>query len=509
MTTTRIVCALAATALVVGAVAAPASARQGTSPDDTTTERQFWFDGFDGADRWTADGDWALSTIGEVVSGYGTDRRQAFTRASGLIAVAEAKNGPITGSLTSDPIEVDGGDDLELRFDSHYRKRGATQAGTVTVSFDQGEPIVLREYAGADEESAQPRLPFTVPEGATSMSIRFDVRADGAAGSWMIDDVQVVRALRPLKTDAAPSAVVDVFSDIQGATARMRDLVMPGLRSLPHTADTLVVNGDLVGTGSNANWDAYVDAFRSGGAGEYGTAISTLGNHEFYGWDGSDTYLDRFLDRTGMREVGGQGGIWGETLVDGELPLLWVGSESYDYAAKTGAGPFVEFSEEQFAWLEERLAHWRAQNKPVLLFSHHVLPYSVSGSYARFYANDYGADTERFASLLAENPNVVMLNSHTHWSAKLNDWSVEQRPDPTASRGATIVNTVSVTTQYGPSGDWGEAGIGGANPVGLRVELYDDRIRVTAHEFSSAGSAEIKHVDIAIPAAERGASPKH
>ncbi|UWF77715.1 MULTISPECIES: metallophosphoesterase family protein [Microbacterium] len=449
----------ASAALLVTAVISPAAAAAGTDPtaaSRVTTERLVWFDGFDGAtDPWTVDGAWQRSTLSEVVAAHGTDRRQAFTRASGTIAVAEATDAALAGSLTSSPIAVEGGDELELRFDSHYRARGAAQTGTVTVAFDRGAPVVLRQYAGSDEESAQPRLRVVVPAGAKSMTIRFELRTEGAAGSWMIDDVQVVRPLRPLADDEAPKATVDVFSDIQGATTRMRDLVLPGLRSLPHPADTLVVNGDLVSNGATANYDAYLSAFRAGGGDEYGTVVSTAGNHEFYGWEGSDVYLDRFLDRTGMRGVGGQGGLWGEVLVDGELPLLWIGSEFYDYAAKTGAGPFVELSDEQFAWLEGRLAHWREQGKPVLLFSHHVLPYSVSGTYARFYANDFGADTERFAALVAENPNVVMLNSHTHWSAQLNDWSVEQRPDPVLARGATIVNTAAVTTMYGPSGDWG------------------------------------------------------
>ncbi|MCB8043974.1 metallophosphoesterase [Microbacterium oxydans] len=210
--------------------------------------------------------------------------------------------------------------------------------------------------------------------------------------------------------------------------------MLPGFRAMAQTADVLVSNGDLVSNGSTANYTSYLSALAAGGGGEYGTVVSTIGNHEYYGSEGSAVYRERFLDSTGMRDIGGQGGLWGEVLVDGQLPLIWIGSEFYDYTAKTGAGPFVDFSEEQFTWLRDRLAHWRAQDQPVLLFSHHLLPYSVSGSYARFYENDFGQEEARFAALLAQNPNVIMFNSHTHWSPTLNDWSTELRPDPTRAQ---------------------------------------------------------------------------
>jgi LPXTG-motif cell wall-anchored protein len=466
--------------------------------DSSTAEPLLWFDGFE-KDSWTATGAWALSTLDSVVAQYGTDRRHAFTRASGRIAVAEGTSGAFSGTLTSAPIAVTAGDALEVRLDSHYRARGGAQQGSVTAVFDDGTETVLRALSDADEESAQLRLPVAVPAGAQAMTVRFAFDAPGAAGSWMLDDVQVVRPLAPLADGIDANAVVDIFSDVQGATTRLSQNVLPGFRSMPQTADVLVSNGDLVSNGSTANYTSYLSALAAGGGGEYDTVVSTIGNHEYYGSDGSAAYQKRFLDSTGMRDIGGQGGLWGEVLVDGQLPLIWIGSEFYDYAAKTGSGPFVDFSQQQFTWLRDRLAYWRAQDKPVLLFSHHLLPYSVSGSYARFYKNDYGQEEARFAALLDQNPNVIMFNSHTHWSPTLNDWSTQLRTDPTLAHAPTVVNTGAVTTMYGPSGDWEEKAVGGADPVGLRAALYDDRVRVTVYSFSTAGATEIKHVDVPLP----------
>lgn len=342
---------------------------------------------------------------------------------------------------------------------------------------------------------------FTVPEAAESVRFAFDFTAEAGSGSWMLDDAQLVAPLAALDSETQPETVIDIFSDVQGSNARLQNNVLPGLRALEPQADVIVSNGDLTGNGTHGQYDSYLSAFRAGGGEEYGTSISTAGNHEYYGSDGSQVYIDRFLDRTSMRDVGGQGGLWGEVVVDDVLPVLWIGSERYEYPERTGGGPFVEMSDEQFGWLSDRLAHYRAENQPVLLFSHHVFANSVSGSYINFYKNDFGADQQRLERLLADHPNVTMFSSHTHWSVDLNDWSVEQRFDPTTNLAPTFVNTGAVTTLYGPSGDWGETGIGGADPVGLRAALYDDRLRVTAYEFAAGGEGrEMKHVDIALPA---------
>lgn len=223
-----------------------------------------------------------------------------------------------------------------------------------------------------------------------------------------------------------------------------------------------------------------------------------MGNHEYGGNDDSVADQQRFLKWTGMREVGDQGGLWGEYVVDGKLPVLWIASEEYKNNEGWGSGPFVEFSDAQFSWLSKRLDYWRSQNKPVLLFSHHLLPYSNSGSYGRFYEKDFGDDEARFAALLDRSPNVTMVTAHTHWPAQLNDWSADLRTDPSIAQAPTTVNTIAVTTMYGPKNDWAEGSVSGP-PAGLRAALYDDRMRITAYAFTEDGPQEIKYVDIPLP----------
>ncbi|WP_089772654.1 hypothetical protein [Ruania alba] len=130
-----------------------------------------------------------------------------------------------------------------------------------------------------------------------------------------------------------------------------------------------------------------------------------------------------------------------------------------------------------------------------------------ANTYASFYRNDFGEDTERVAALLQANPNVILLNSHTHWSPELKDWSVQHWFDPAATDPVTIVNTVAVTTQYGPSGDWGGRGIGGADPAGLKIALYEDQVRASVYAFGADGAREVKRVDVPVPQERRGAEP--
>src|SRR5699024_3716932 len=162
-------------------------------------EPQLRWDGFDGTiDKWTTGGDWTFITRQQEIDGVGLDRRHTFTRASGVVAVADTKDAAFAGPLTSAPVEVKAVDEHEARVDVPFILRGGrAHEGTVTLAFDTGESVALRTMT-EEEESAQPRLPFPVPAGATQVTVAFDYAAPQAAGLWMLDDVQIVKPLAPL-----------------------------------------------------------------------------------------------------------------------------------------------------------------------------------------------------------------------------------------------------------------------------------------------------------------------
>ncbi|MBK0421890.1 hypothetical protein JD292_07360 [Leucobacter sp. CSA2] len=517
-------------AITGGLLAVPIDATPANAAEPTgyaSTEPQLWHSGFEQQNppapaEWTSAGTsaWEFLDLAGSLEKYGTDRRQAFSRASGTFAVAETNDHAFSGTLTSQPISLAAGEGgpVELRLDSHFLRRGnGPTTAKITAAFDGGTPTELVSLGTTDRESEQLRLPLQAPTGAKNVTLEFTYVAPEGAGSWRVDDVELVRPLAPLAEAAQPSAVVDVFSDVQGANAnvRMRDQVIPGLRALKPAAKTIVTNGDLTPLGADSEFTAYYDAYNAAVGDQYKTKISTIGNHEFYGPDGAETAITRFLDRTNMRSLAvpgsnpAHGGLWGETLVDGKLPVLWIGSEFYNFGAELGGGPFVKLSDEQFSWLQGRLAHWSERKTPVLLFTHHVLSNSVSGTHESFYQGEFGADEARYRELLGQHPNVTLFNSHTHSSPGLGDWSVEQRFTPTAKHGPTIVNTVSVNDEYGPLGDWGAAPIANTGSVGLRVGLYDDRVRVTAYRFATGGAAtQVNQIDIARPAQGKDPEPQ-
>jgi hypothetical protein len=449
---------------------------------------------------------WEYLTSTQVQEEYGLERRQAFTRGSGRVAHIDAETSAADATLTTRSLKLPkDASDLQLRVDSHYL--AGQEASTAKIVLDYGSKGT-RELTpfdlSASDESHQLRIPLDVPAKAGRVKVGFEFSAPEGGGNWSVDNVQLVRALPELDPDETPSDVVDIISDVQGDTGnqRLEDVVLPGLATFDRPASTLVVNGDQVNGGNPAEYDRYLSALNTG-EDRYQHVISTIGNHEYYGSQGSEHYKNLWLQKTGMSKIGGQGGLWGEQVLPGGTPMLWLGSEKYEYSQHTGNGPFVEISDRQYSWLKSRLDHYHKTGTPVLLFSHHVLPNTVSATYGSFYGNDYGDDTERLTELLAKNPSVTMFNSHTHWDVRLNDWAADLRNDPTQAVGPTLFNTGSLTTAYGPSGDWGEKAVSGASPVALRAYVYGDRTRVVAYSFEDGKPQKIKHLDVPHPAAGR------
>ncbi|GAB3619944.1 hypothetical protein GCM10027417_12050 [Glutamicibacter endophyticus] len=488
--------------------------------DRSFTEHRVWFEGFDQGTiprGWSVNHEntegmaqgwegFTLHTRDEFVQRWGTDLRQSFTRAAGPMAVVESdQNAPANGLFSSHMktpmIPVEAGGTYELRFDSHYRQGRGKQRADVVMNMPGQRPQTVLNYdrssasdnAGKDVASKREVVRFTVPQGVKKVNFEFNYRDSANNWFWAIDNVEVVAPLP--ETSAKPTGVLDVVSDIQGATGNrhLTDNALPLLNSLPDPADALMINGDIVSQGSTANWEAFTQALESSQGHDSGQIFYANGNHEFYGREGSQTYLQRFLKYTEQDKV------WQEQMI-GETPMLVIGSEGYDYNEKTGSGPFVEFSEAQLAWLEERLTYWKSRNKPVLLFSHYVLDNSVSGTFINFYRDDFGPHREKFKQLLADNPNVVLFTSHTHWSLRLDDWAAEYHGGADAQhtkRGPMVVNTGALANEYTLGGDYGEVALPGERASGLRVKTFDDRIRVEAWDFIS--QELIKSIDIPVP----------
>ena len=134
--------------------------------------------------------------------------------------------------------------------------------------------------------------------------------------------------------------------------------------------------------------------------------------------------------------------------------------------------------------LDERIAHWDKQGVTALVFTHPLLPGTVSMSHSAWYQNDF-EDEQAISDVLSKYNDVVAFTSHSHSSLKQNNWWGTRRYDgtPQGAIGLPVVNTGAILNEYLPDGDHDEEIVDDKAATGLRVKVYDDRIRVEAWDF--------------------------
>lgn len=433
-----------------------------------------------GEARWNG---WTLSTIHEWTWAVGTDMRHWFTQGHNNVAIIESQHQRLNDTdrmdahLTSATVPTKGQDTVAVEFDHHYRQGDAEQSAVVSVAFDNGDTETLETFT-ADKYSAHEYYEVAVPAGATSFRIRFDYLQGNDDFWWAVDNVSVSEPLTEL--EGAPEAIVDVLSDMQDDNDDYRDAIRQ-LNAMPDKADALALNGDIVDVGSEEQWGNFMAAHADTPHAS-GKELWTIGNHEMYGPEGSQVYLDRFLQHSGYEKP------WAEVMAGG-VPMIGISTEYYSDVDRGGKEPFQRISQEQLDWLDSRLAYWQSQGTPVLLFTHTVLPQTVSMSHSAWYQNDF-EDLEALSDVLGKYNHIVAFTSHSHSSLTQNNWWGVRRYNGTGAAGAQgfpVVNTGAVLNEYLPDGDHDETVIKGKSEAntGLRVKVYSDRVRVEAWDFKT------------------------
>lgn len=392
--------ALAATTVAVftaATAAAPASAAQPEAFPESTRP-YLYFQSFDGVgnpahfthdlpDGWSQDVEgvtsgearwngWTISDVRHWTWASGTDERHYFTQGHDQFAIIDSKQQRLAerdsmdARMTTEPINVSGQTKVALEFDQHYRQGKKGQTALVAVRFDGGEPEVVDRLTH-DRYSSHEYFELDVPEGATTMHVTFSYLGGNDDYWWAVDNV----AVRAPFTKAAekPNTVIDVISDPQDDPEDYK-LAIRRLNAMPEKASALVINGDLVDNGSQEQWDKFLAA-REEAPHDSGVELWTIGNHEMYGKETSEVHMQRFL------RYSGQDKPWNEVVVNG-TPLISINTEYYSDIDREGKEPFQRISAEQLQWLDERLAHWDAQGVTALVFTHPLLPGTVSMSHS-------------------------------------------------------------------------------------------------------------------------------
>ena len=428
-----------------------------------------------GEARWNG---WTVSDVRHWTWAAGTDERHFFTQGHDQFAIIDSKQQRLAerdsmdARMNTAPVDVAGQDTVALEFDQHYRQGKDGQHAQVAVSFDGGEPEVVDKLTH-DRYSSHEYFELDVPEGAKTMQVTFGYLGGNDDYWWAVDNVTVRTPFT--KIADKPNTIIDVISDPQDDPEDYK-LAISRLNAMPEKAGALVVNGDLVDNGSQEQWDRFLAA-RKEVPHDSGVELWTIGNHEMYGKETSEVHMQRFL------KYSGQDKPWNEVVVNG-TPLISINTEYYSDVDRGGKEPFQRISAEQLQWLDERLAHWDAQGVTALVFTHPLLPGTVSMSHSAWYQNDF-EDEQAISDVLSKYNDVVAFTSHSHSSLKQNNWWGTRRYDgtPQGAIGFPVVNTGAILNEYVPDGDHDEEIVDDKAATGLRVKVYDDRIRVEAWDF--------------------------
>lgn len=414
-----------------------------------------------------------------------------FGRSQDVIAVvdsdefADANDAPhhYAATLTSKPVTVFEHKAINLSFDSHYRG-WAGQSAVVTVSFDGGpEQEVVRfdsstvtdNYDGSKINSNETHR-IEVPNGKKTATFRWKFEADANSWYWGIDSVAVTSALAD---PAAGRTSAWVVSDIQGHPQDLSHGLVD-LKAVRPDASGLLMVGDIVNSGTEREWNEIYAVMNDRADILPPTVAAAIGNHESYAAGGWPVLRDRFLDFADRDKVYGEYVLQGS---GGELPVLVIGQE---YARQ----PEVPMSAEQIAWLSERLDHWSAQRKQVLVISHFPLGDTHSASWIPWYHNAYQYN-DLLTEMLADHPNAVMLNGHTHYPAEFGDWAVQRRTADGHPDGFWAANTLAMHVEWDARGE----NTSGIREIvtrdinrGLTIDVYGDRMVITARDFGPVAS---------------------
>ncbi|MFC4971080.1 metallophosphoesterase family protein [Paenibacillus sp. GCM10023248] len=257
--------------------------------------------------------------------------------------------------------------------------------------------------------------------------------------------------------------------------AALRDL-----NELNPNSDLLVINGDLT-NGMSSDYDK-LDELLKANPHPKNLAL-TIGNHEFYqawydandAWN-ADTFpnketeqasIHRFLQLTGEQQVYYDRNMKG-------YHFIFLGSEQYRQSNEANLED-AYLSPKQLDWLRTKLKEDVDAAKPVFVFLHQPLPYSVAGTHFCCTNNRAVVQHEELKRILSDYPQVIFFSGHTHWELKLKDTLVR---DP-----FTMVNSSSVHQPWTDDGHGGETALGPNESEGLYVEVYKDKILIKGRDF--------------------------
>ena len=228
----------------------------------------------------------------------------------------------------------------------------------------------------------------------------------------------------------------------------------------------IYINGDLANAGTAEEYQMMWDLYNAVEGAPH--LYLGIGNHDLY--TGFEDGIQLFLDNA--------------TLADGTHPEkayydVWTNGYHFIFLApeETMSGQGIVLTEEQLAWLREKLEEDRDPSKPVFVMIHCPMYDTVAGSLEG--EGWHGVENARFLrEVLQDFPETVLLSGHTHWHLNSEATMVER-----SDKLPTMFNTASVAYLW--DGYDVKTGVNLDGSQGYYVRVYADKLLVLGRDFST------------------------
>ncbi len=332
---------------------------------------------------------------------------------------------------------------VQPSFTATYTHAGSPDgyaAGTVTVTVpaDETEGRFIRMYWGNEAGKLEGYTPLPllkmqgevttytfgrqvlIPAGATRLMV-YTANAEGV----LSEDCVVLELPKGAAhggfeaSDAELWVMSDVHLTLDQNHVHNRNFatMLQNVKEVSPEALGLFIVGDMANSGQEAEYQNMIALHAE--AGEVPPLYLTMGNHDFYN-NSFEEGRAKFLRYA--------------TLPDGTHPA----STTYDF--RLGGYHFIFlstdepdgldaiFHESTMDWLKEKLDEDRDTSRPTFLFLHQSLYNTVSGSLPGERWN--GVKNEQMLrDVLADYPEVMFFNGHSHWTMDSVSNMFEGTPD--------------------------------------------------------------------------------
>lgn len=267
------------------------------------------------------------------------------------------------------------------------------------------------------------------------------------------------------KSDADLSFAV--LSDIHGNDGKFKNAVND-LYSINSFMDAMILNGDTVDQGTDAQYDNMKEALKDNEDRLPNKIIKNVGNHEYYDYNDDETSSEDTRNRVNRYlEFAGEDKTYHDTWIKNyhfiSLGTDYIGEESIHEA---------RISDEEFAWLSETIKEKYEKGKPIFVFLHQPIDMKF------FNVSVTGVDrNQELKDILLQYPEVILFTSHTHLTT---DEVVDNEHE------ITTINTGSVNNNYiEDTGEERGFKLDSSISNGIYIEVHGNKVTAKSRDFKN------------------------